>query len=1186
MDAVLYNVGPLIELFEPIKGTVRVKYTALAASSRHLAAGANTGAVYCFDRQTLRLLRLLANKEGHVTHLRFSPGGRLLALACQKTIVVWDHNVEGKAKPRRVKVVGGDAKLNYICWDGFGSRLFSGDERGHVRMMSVATSKIKSGINMKESDLIFRADTPVVQLDFFAGKLLVSTVSQCWILDPQSPRTSALPVGTKPRDGIYGACVAISARIIYSARPGSRIWEADFDGKVMATHQLKNLLAVRPSTIWGYGYADLDEASDEKVWPPQALAFGELVLVNKKYLLSWLSDGLYIFDVMSGTDRLLAWTNQLEDISGVCLYGDHLFVLHQSSLTISHLVIMKPVEAARHLYAGRNHSQCARLLLTYEDSVIPSSARILFSVEMLSELVSYLEEADDEVKPARNQFLTEKIRNLIGSVEDGPVSTETSSLTLQRYHSTGIIVVNEAPSVTQSLPLHRHLSVPAGLSFLNPSESASLSSSPRDGSDEELGSVCEEGDAGDDQVDGEMRAPDAAESSPGRVAEERSSLSETPDGETELFPMVEESVAVAVAVGTEPSPSPLDVPFPEVIGLEEEEREEDRRVQPALKRVVSLVQRSRDEGLLELNDGDSVALSLPAVRKKRRKKKKEVEILGVPRRRSKEEVVDSFSTVDLHAVDDDQSQASSRAQSPPLSPNGSLSPQSFPHISLAAAPAVEGGGDAETANGDAAAGAASLSLADVDPEMSLMLKPRFRDSGILNEMEEPVESNVEAAPVVKDASPVSQLLDFIKDSLAQEINPTALESWKNRLDEFSTKGAATTSWTEILADFDSESRHGFVELTTRYVETAPKATTFLRRYHQVIDTWRVRETLVNTKSYSEDCWSALTQDAIGLSGESADELTRRILHSTSSVNVLPLLCRLYELDCFRAVSVCSELYPSIFPIEVAFLCQLLAENRRPSQAVNTQGVESFLEYIDLLAEKPGAVRSLLRDDVLSFVWLEAALLDCPDKSFLVCSNGTARSGSHAVAWKRGKEIEMIIKESSIRGYWLGYVDLLCVHNQREKAIDTLARLGDIGLIENPQPWGNLPASGAEWVHLLSIAFDKRDLKLNGEALARVLVRHRGPSFAAEVLSQLKIPPDSGLDVFTKTLFQCFAAKESEEKLSQTMLEKLDSYLWSPKPIALTPALQYSVENKKGSDEEESLSPAQKGLSSQVGNINI
>ena len=25
-----------------------------------------------------------------------------------------------------------------------------------------------------------------------------------------------------------------------------------------------------------------------------------------------MSDGLYIFDVMSGTDRLLAWTNQLE----------------------------------------------------------------------------------------------------------------------------------------------------------------------------------------------------------------------------------------------------------------------------------------------------------------------------------------------------------------------------------------------------------------------------------------------------------------------------------------------------------------------------------------------------------------------------------------------------------------------------------------------------------------------------------------------------------------------------------------------------------------------------------------------------------------------------------------------------------------------------------------------------------
>eukprot|EP00118_Oscarella_pearsei_P006854 m.31925 g.31925 ORF g.31925 m.31925 type:complete len:138 (+) comp31576_c0_seq3:465-878(+) len=129
--------------------------------------------------------------------------------------------------------------------------------------MSVATSKIKSGINMKESDLIFRVGTPIVQLDFFDNKLLISTTTQCWILDPQSPKTSAVAVGTKPRDGMFGACMSFArdVPIIYSARPGSRIWEADIDGRVKATHQLKGLLAVPPSTIWGHGFVYLCLAS-------------------------------------------------------------------------------------------------------------------------------------------------------------------------------------------------------------------------------------------------------------------------------------------------------------------------------------------------------------------------------------------------------------------------------------------------------------------------------------------------------------------------------------------------------------------------------------------------------------------------------------------------------------------------------------------------------------------------------------------------------------------------------------------------------------------------------------------------------------------------------------------------------------------------------------------------------------
>jgi hypothetical protein len=56
------------------------------------------------------------------------------------------------------------------------------------------------------------------------------------------------------RDGPYGACFypvtgTSDVPIVYSARPGSRIWEASADGDVFNTHQFKALLDVAPVSI-------------------------------------------------------------------------------------------------------------------------------------------------------------------------------------------------------------------------------------------------------------------------------------------------------------------------------------------------------------------------------------------------------------------------------------------------------------------------------------------------------------------------------------------------------------------------------------------------------------------------------------------------------------------------------------------------------------------------------------------------------------------------------------------------------------------------------------------------------------------------------------------------------------------------------------------------------------------------
>lgn len=67
-------------------------------------------------------------------------------------------------------------------------------------------------------------------------------------------------MGQKERDGEYGACffpqnrglVAGQPPLLYCARPGSRMWEANFNGDVLSTHQFKQLLACPPLPLISY----------------------------------------------------------------------------------------------------------------------------------------------------------------------------------------------------------------------------------------------------------------------------------------------------------------------------------------------------------------------------------------------------------------------------------------------------------------------------------------------------------------------------------------------------------------------------------------------------------------------------------------------------------------------------------------------------------------------------------------------------------------------------------------------------------------------------------------------------------------------------------------------------------------------------------------------------------------------
>ena len=90
--------------------------------------------------------------------------------------------------------------------------------------------------------------------DLYQDLLLVSTVSRCIILNVVS--REVLQVGKRQREGAFGAC--FNARwpgkppMLYSARPGGRLWEADVEGTVLSTLRLKELITQPATPLIGY----------------------------------------------------------------------------------------------------------------------------------------------------------------------------------------------------------------------------------------------------------------------------------------------------------------------------------------------------------------------------------------------------------------------------------------------------------------------------------------------------------------------------------------------------------------------------------------------------------------------------------------------------------------------------------------------------------------------------------------------------------------------------------------------------------------------------------------------------------------------------------------------------------------------------------------------------------------------
>lgn len=374
----------------------RLKCTCLAVSRRWLALGSSGGGLNLIQRDGWKHRLILTHKEGAISRVACCPhDDDFVAVATSQGIVVaWELNQERRGKPERIYVSSEHRgrKVTALCWDTSVLRVFVGDHMGKVSAIKLNSSKqgkAAAAFVMFPVQIITSVDSRIVQLDYFDGRLLISSLTRSYLCDTE--REKFWKIGNKERDGEYGACFFLGGRnsggqqpLIYCARPGSRMWEVNIEGEVQSTHQFKQLLSSPPLPIISTRF---DPQYDPTLGPPQSLAFGKLLFFGEHSVVTWTDRGIYVF--LPQNVQVLLWS-QVKGIQDMCVYKTELLCLHVDG-KISHFSLLPVDRCVERLIKRSSWGLAARVCHLFQNAVISSKARKVLPMDKLEHVKSQLD---------------------------------------------------------------------------------------------------------------------------------------------------------------------------------------------------------------------------------------------------------------------------------------------------------------------------------------------------------------------------------------------------------------------------------------------------------------------------------------------------------------------------------------------------------------------------------------------------------------------------------------------------------------------------------------------------------------------------------------------------------------------------------------------------------------------------
>ncbi|XP_063254181.1 BLOC-2 complex member HPS5 [Prinia subflava] len=422
-----------LECLDPLLSALRLdssrlKCTCIDVSKRWLALGSSGGGLNLIQKDGWKQRLFLTHKEGAISRVAccLHDEDYVAVATSQGLVVVWELNQERRGKPERIYVSSEHKgrKVTALCWDTAALRVFVGDHVGKVSAIKINTSKqgkAAATFVMFPVQIITTVDSRVVQLDYLDGRLLISSLTRTYLCDTE--REKFWKIGNKERDGEFGACFFPVGKnsgnqqpLIYCARPGSRMWEVNFDGEVQSTHQFKQLLSSPPLPVVTLRQ---DPHYTGSSCSPQSLSFPKLLYLTEHCVVTWTERGIYIF--LPQSVQVLLWS-EVKDIQDIAVHKSELFCLHTNGKVV-HLSLLLVDRCIERLMRRGFWTLAARVSCLFQNSIVSCRARKNLPLDKLEHLKSQLD-------ASTQQDLTAQLEELISKLEplDSACSSRRSSI--------------------------------------------------------------------------------------------------------------------------------------------------------------------------------------------------------------------------------------------------------------------------------------------------------------------------------------------------------------------------------------------------------------------------------------------------------------------------------------------------------------------------------------------------------------------------------------------------------------------------------------------------------------------------------------------------------------------------------------------------------------------------------------